>query len=206
MLDALALYRELAPSKVDGPLEAQILEMLSTSAEQAERDNRLLDRIRFGLLKNNFLTRGGRHEQATKVLRRTVTISPQGLSLPYLEQGAELRRRIKNLQEPVDDNSEDGKYSEKIKALIQAFERHYGEDSVRAADLETSTKNSADPLSEREAEVLQLIAQGHSSREIAEALVITYNTVRTHIRNIYRKLDVHSRLEAVKRGQELQVV
>ncbi|MFP3853327.1 MAG: helix-turn-helix transcriptional regulator [Anaerolineales bacterium] len=36
--------------------------------------------------------------------------------------------------------------------------------------------------------------------------MISYNTVRTHIRNIYRQLDVHSRLEAVKRGQEFQVV
>ena len=50
-------------------------------------------------------------------------------------------------------------------------------------------------VSSREAQIMLLIAQGHSANWIAEDLVISKNTVRSHIRSIYTKLDVHSRRE-----------
>lgn len=52
-------------------------------------------------------------------------------------------------------------------------------------------------LSEREIEVLELVAQGQSNREIAQSLFISVNTVECHAKNIYRKLAVHSRAAAV---------
>ena len=52
-------------------------------------------------------------------------------------------------------------------------------------------------LTPRESEVLGLLAAGKSTREMVEALGVSPATVRTHIENILRKLDVHSRLEAV---------
>jgi two-component system NarL family response regulator len=52
-------------------------------------------------------------------------------------------------------------------------------------------------LTGREVEVLQLIAQGHTSREIGELLYISENTVKNHVRNILDKLGLHSRNEAV---------
>ena len=54
-----------------------------------------------------------------------------------------------------------------------------------------------DPLTAREQEVLQLILSGKSSREIAQALFISENTVKTHARNIYSKYDVSSRAELI---------
>jgi DNA-binding NarL/FixJ family response regulator len=51
-------------------------------------------------------------------------------------------------------------------------------------------------LTERELEILDLVAQGRLNREIAERLVISVNTVRNHIRNILDKLQMHSRMEA----------
>ena len=60
-----------------------------------------------------------------------------------------------------------------------------------------------DPLSERETEVLGLIAAGLSNREIAQELVIAVGTVKRHINNIYGKLGVHSRTRAVARAREL---
>ncbi|MDQ6977144.1 MAG: helix-turn-helix transcriptional regulator, partial [Ghiorsea sp.] len=53
------------------------------------------------------------------------------------------------------------------------------------------------PLTARENEVLNFIAKGYSYNEIAEAFSLSTNTVRAHIRNIYRKLAVSSRSEAV---------
>jgi LuxR family maltose regulon positive regulatory protein len=58
-------------------------------------------------------------------------------------------------------------------------------------------------LSERELEVLQLIAEGLSNREIAERLFLALSTVKVHTRNIYGKLGVHSRVQAVTRARKL---
>jgi len=52
-------------------------------------------------------------------------------------------------------------------------------------------------LTERELDVLRLVAQGHSNREIAARLFISENTVKNHVRNMLEKLQLHSRMEAV---------
>jgi RNA polymerase sigma factor (sigma-70 family) len=61
-------------------------------------------------------------------------------------------------------------------------------------------------LTVREKEVLRLMAEGTSSREIASKLGISYTTVRTHIRSLGSKLGVHSKLEAIVKARELALV
>jgi LuxR family maltose regulon positive regulatory protein len=60
-----------------------------------------------------------------------------------------------------------------------------------------------EPLSQRELEVLQLIAQGLSNQEIGEQLFLALDTVKGHNRRIYDKLQVQRRTEAVARAREL---
>jgi LuxR family maltose regulon positive regulatory protein len=60
-----------------------------------------------------------------------------------------------------------------------------------------------EPLTERELEVLKLIAEGLTNLEIATSLFLSLHTVKVHTRNIYGKLGVHSRTQAVARSQEL---
>ena len=60
-----------------------------------------------------------------------------------------------------------------------------------------------EPLSERERQVLSLICDGLSNREIAERLVVTLHTVKKHSSNIYGKLGVTSRTQAAARAREL---
>lgn len=55
----------------------------------------------------------------------------------------------------------------------------------------------ASPLSEREYEVLNLLSRGFSNAECAEILTVSTNTIGTHVKNIYRKLEVNSRAEAL---------
>ena len=61
-------------------------------------------------------------------------------------------------------------------------------------------------ISPRELEVLELIAQGLSNQEIAERLFVSPNTVKTHSSNLFIKLEVRRRTEAVKRAQELELL
>ena len=63
-----------------------------------------------------------------------------------------------------------------------------------------------EPLSERELEVLRLVAEGRSNQQIAEMLVIARGTVKKHINNIFGKLGVQSRTECVARGRELNLL
>jgi LuxR family maltose regulon positive regulatory protein len=63
-----------------------------------------------------------------------------------------------------------------------------------------------EPLSQREIEVLRLVAAGLSNREIAGQLTITVGTAKRHVSNIYAKLDVHSRVQAAARVQELDLL
>jgi LuxR family maltose regulon positive regulatory protein len=68
------------------------------------------------------------------------------------------------------------------------------------------TQPLIEPLSERELEVLKHLAHHKTNQEIAQALVISINTVKTHLKNIYGKLGVHDRREAVAKAQELDLL
>ena len=63
-----------------------------------------------------------------------------------------------------------------------------------------------DNLTEREIEVLRLISYGLSNKEIGERLDMTINTVKTHIKNIYGKLQVNRRVQAVAKAKKLNIV
>ena len=63
-----------------------------------------------------------------------------------------------------------------------------------------------DPLSERELEVLQHVGRGLSNQEIADKLFLSAGTVKRHMSNIYQKLDVHSRTQALERARTLKVL
>jgi LuxR family transcriptional regulator, maltose regulon positive regulatory protein len=61
----------------------------------------------------------------------------------------------------------------------------------------------ADPLNERELTVLRFLPTNLSASEIGGELFLSVNTVKTHMRKLYAKLDVHTRAEAVERGRSL---
>lgn len=61
-------------------------------------------------------------------------------------------------------------------------------------------------ISPREHEVLELLAHGHSNREIAETLFVSPNTVKTHLSNIYEKLGVSRRTQAVREARSLRLI
>jgi len=68
------------------------------------------------------------------------------------------------------------------------------------------SESQRESLTAREKEVLRLMAEGESSRDIASRLVISYATVRTHIRSLGAKLGVHSKVQAIVKARELALI
>ena len=121
---------------------------------------------------------------------------PGGLIMIFVSKGkpvAELLEEICAVKKRDHDDTKAGfslSYAKKIWSVFKAG---------------TSPKIEGlmDPISERELEVLYLIAAGLSNREIADKLFISLNTVKTHTKNINSKLGVNSRIKAVARAKEL---
>jgi DNA-binding NarL/FixJ family response regulator len=67
-------------------------------------------------------------------------------------------------------------------------------------------KNRQSPLTGRETEVLNLLSRGKSYKMIADEIYIDKETVRTHIKNIYRKLEVHSKADAIEKALKEKLI
>ncbi len=96
------------------------------------------------------------------------------------------------------------------KAKLRKYAEHLLQGSssitVGLSHSQLAVRGLSEPLSARELEVLQLIGQGMSNREIADKLVISLRTVKKHVENIYGKLDVKNRSQAILRAQELELI
>jgi LuxR family maltose regulon positive regulatory protein len=97
-----------------------------------------------------------------------------------------------------------------VRDLLDAFQQEREAQGDRMAEASRPSAASAgglaDPLTERELEVLQLLTEGLSNKEMAGRLVVAPSTVKQHLKSIYGKLDVHSRTQAVARGRELAIL
>lgn len=78
-------------------------------------------------------------------------------------------------------------------------------EALRSEQL-TSQKRNNFNLNNRECEILQLIAKGHTNQEIADILYLALPTIKTHISNLYRKLEVRNRTEAINKAQSVNLL
>jgi PAS domain S-box-containing protein len=122
-------------------------------------------------------------------MRAIETGEPTHFETPFVDAGGHLRwTRAQHL--PL---SEDG---EIIGVLILAWD-------AREPAYETVSPGLRPQLTPRQREILDLIAAGRSTEEIARELTLAPDTVRNHLRNLLRELDAHSRVEAVANAQRL---
>jgi LuxR family maltose regulon positive regulatory protein len=180
----------------DGITLAKALELtkrLTLSAESAGRSGHLIELL---LLQALALDAQRNLDQALSCLERALVLAePQGFVRIFLDNGNPI---IHLLKEAARRNIA-ADYAIKLLNLIDTDTQPDGPNLSPPSHL-------VDPLSDRELEVLHLVAQDLSYQEIAEQIMVSLNTVRTHIKNIYSKLMVHKRSEAVAKARKLNLL
>jgi len=140
--------------------------------------------------------------QALSALREAVRLAePQGSIRSFVDEGppmAALLSRLRQEQEKGGSNSY-------VDTVLGAFPEQNKTDKQQSkgAGKPTKAQPLLDPLTEREREVLQLVAQSISNQEIARELVITIDTVKRHVSHIFSKLGVQNRVQVIRQAQEL---
>jgi LuxR family maltose regulon positive regulatory protein len=145
----------------------------------------------------------GEVPQALTALERALTLAePEGFVRTFVDEGPPMA----NLLHQAAARGMMPDYTARLLAAFQPADD--GLQTTGHSSLAANRRSSdlAEPLSEREIEILQLIAEGLSNREIATRLYLSLNTVKAHTRNIYGKLGVHSRTQAVAKARALGVL
>jgi len=146
-------------------------------------------------------TKQNRSGEALEIMKQAVNLAqPGGFVRPFIEPGPLMRDLLKEL---LEQQIAEG-FVEKILAAFA--EEKPGVVSQPPENQSKSFQLLADPLTNREQEILVHLAQGEKNKDIAENLFISLPTVKTHLKNIYQKLEVNSRLQAVNKAMTLGIV
>ncbi|MBA2288887.1 MAG: helix-turn-helix transcriptional regulator, partial [Chloroflexia bacterium] len=169
-----------------------LLERLLDAAEEGERTGSIIEILVLLALAREAQ---GDISHAIQPLERALALAePEGYVRLFVDEGLPMKTLLS-------EASAQGILPYYTSRLLAAFDvdgRIRQEPSCLPA-----VQSLADPLSQRELEVLQLIAQGLSNREIGERLFLALDTVKGHNRKIFGKLDVQRRTEAIVRAREL---
>jgi LuxR family maltose regulon positive regulatory protein len=175
----------------------QVLEQVRQVAEEGRRMGHLLEA---GVLEALIQQAQGHGEQALRTLKQVLRLAePQGYVRLFVEKGPPMTQLLHQV-------AASGGASPYLARLLEAA----GVPGSEKKDTHFPQSAAAFPwlegLSEREVEVLRLLASGASNTEMAQALVVSTNTVRTHLRHIYDKLGASNRTQAVARARELHLL
>ncbi len=192
-IEAVTLARVLL---AQGKLE-QALSQLAACQQAAEESGGRGWGVEIGILRALAQEAQGNRADALASLERALAqAEPEGYVQVFLDEGeslAPLLLRAASL----------GGARAYARRLLDALERMAPKQEPAAAP---GPSPLVEPLTEREMEVLRLMAAGLSNQEITDELVLAMGTVKAHLHNIYGKLGVRSRVQAAVRARELQLL
>ena len=166
------------------------LDLLQESIPQLEASGRIRLEAEANVLQALAWTAQRQETAAQKALGHALTLAePEGYIRLFVENGPALVPLLSQVRHLFPD------YVAQLLAALPA-----------GSSNGSSTPLLFDPLTEREQEILDLIAQGQSNRQIADALFISVGTVKGHVNHIFGKLDVKSRTQALLRARELNLL
>jgi LuxR family maltose regulon positive regulatory protein len=139
-------------------------------------------------------------KQALHFLRQALSQAcNQNLMRPFLSEGEPLAHLLQQLLPTL---REPALHSYAL-SILHAFQ--FPDEATSSTRL-SSEGSFALPLSPQEQRVLRLLVAGHRNQEIAEALVVSIHTVKDHVKHLYRKLGVNTRLQASLVARRLQLL
>lgn len=205
-LEQIARARvRLAQGRMEEALE--LLDQQGRAAKEGGRSGRLIEML---ALQAVILQAQGQHDQALDALGQALTLArPEGYVRLFVDEGAPMAALLRQsaAQGIVAAGGVAGDYVGRLLATLKAEEgRRERRSPETLPPLSIATESLVDPLTERELEVVRLLAVGLSNQEIAQTLVIAVSTAKQHLKNIYGKLQVHSRTQAVARARELDLL
>jgi LuxR family maltose regulon positive regulatory protein len=194
----LAQDRAAERPHVDGPTSPlttahRLLGRLHDAAAAAGREGSLLEVRALQALAHRA---GGDKEAALEVLGLAVagTPEPDNHVRLFVDEGAPM---LELVHDAAGTDGPGGQHQ-----LVRAWARQLLERAQPPVDGPVARESLPDPLSRREAEVLRLLDSELTGPEIAGQLYVSLNTLRTHTKRIYTKLDVKTRAAAVRRARE----
>jgi LuxR family transcriptional regulator, maltose regulon positive regulatory protein len=173
-----------------------LLERLLIAAEEGGRMGSVIEILVLQALAHEAQ---GDSPTALVPLERALSLAePEGYVRIFVDEGLPMARL---LYEALSQGVE----SDYIRRLLAAFPVAESEQTA-SSPMRGSKSELVEPLSERELEVLQLIAEGLTNQEVATRLYLSLHTVKVHARNIFTKLAVKNRAQAVARGRALGIL
>ncbi len=179
------------------PALDQATEILDRMRSTAERSGAGRYLIEIMILASQIQDVLGETDKALSTLEKALALAePEAFIRVFVNEGEPVRRLLCELKKQKSSVP----YAQKVLLSMDA------QVEVGTTDEIGNTESLIEPLTEREMEVLHLLATHLSGTEIAGQLFIAASTVRSHIKNIYSKLRVHSRTEAVEKAQEIELL
>lgn len=150
--------------------------------------------------------RGNLQAAEAAYLHATELAASEGFVTIFLEQDSVVEEALVGLIKEDRPASVMDSFADRILVAFDSIKSEvrprHGEDQSEAREGRAASA-LAEPLTDRELEVLELIAEGLTYKQIAERLFITLNTVRFHVKSLYGKLGVNNRSQAISRSREL---
>ena len=177
--------------------------LLGRLLQAAETGGRLGSAIQILLLQALAVQAQGDLPHALAALDRALALAePEGYVRIFVDEGEAMRSLIE-----IQSHNRDHPLSGYADKLLVAFAQPVAAPKMAAPKSAIIRQKSGivDPLSERELEVLKLLRSELSGPEIADQLIVSLNTFRTHTKNIYNKLGVNNRRAAIRRAEELDL-
>jgi LuxR family maltose regulon positive regulatory protein len=185
-----------------------ILDRLRPAAESGGRHGRVIEILPLQALARHAC---GESQLAIDTLQTALALAePEGYVRTFVDKGEPMRlliadcvRRISGLR----NKEHTASLRAYVNRLLTAFLKSAIRTNTSPIRIPPSAfQNLIEPLSERELEVLRLLAEGLSNQEIARKLYLSVGTVKVHLKHIYGKLAVSSRMQAVARARELKLL
>lgn len=192
-------YQHLARALMECGRFDEALQLLDRLYRLVDEHDRLWDKVKVSVLQSMALYQKGDTKNALLKLEVALQLAEPGKFIrSFMDEGAkmaELLREYLRQKQHHSNQKAAGITLKYVRELLELMKEHTNEVAIPRS-----------LLTKQELTILQMIDRGLSNKQIADQLQITAETVKSHLKSVYRKLDVNSRIQAIKQGKDLKLL